>query len=59
MHPVSSLFFLRCEMFPNPLALSVGWLMYINTKNSFLKIKMGGRDVGGFVTTDLEKLAAT
>ena len=33
--------------------------MYINTKNSFLKIKMGGRDVEGFVTTDLEKLAAT
>ena len=46
-------------MLPNPLALSVGWLMYINTKNSFLKIKMGGRDVEGFVTTDLEKLAAT
>ena len=59
MHPVSTFFFLGCEMFPNPLALSVGWLMYINTKYSFLKIKIGGRDVEGFVTTDLEKLAAT
>ena len=33
--------------------------MYYQYKYSFLKIKMGGRDVEGFVTTDLEKLAAT
>ena len=37
----------------------IGWLIYYQYNYSFLKIKMGGRDVEGFVTTDLEKLAAT
>ena len=34
--------------------------LFSNAALSFnLKIKMGGRDVEGFVTIDLEKLAAT